>query len=78
MRASWIVAGLMAGLGAAACAGDSDLITERKGNELTVRLDEANPAASHRAARDACALERKRATIAAVGSNSLKFVCQPF
>jgi hypothetical protein len=78
MRVSWIMAGLMTGLGLAACAGNSDLITERKGNEITVRLDEKDPAASHRAAREACALDRKRAALAGVSANSLKFVCQPF
>lgn len=78
MRVSWIVAGLMAGLGVGACAGNSDLITERKGNELTVRLDQDDPGASHRAAREACSLDRRRAVLAGVGSQSLKFVCQPF
>ena len=78
MRVTWTVAGLAAMLAVAACVGTSDLIIERKGNELTVRLDENDPSASHRAARDACALDRKRAALAGVGSTTLKFVCQPF
>lgn len=78
MRTRWIVLGLAVGLGVAGCAGDSDLILERKGNELTVRIPEGNPGAAHRAARDACALDRKNASIIGVSADRLKFVCQPF
>ncbi|BBK40806.1 hypothetical protein STVA_08260 [Allostella vacuolata] len=78
MRASWAIAGLAAVLAAGGCTGNSDLILERKGNELTVRMVEGDPGAAHRAAREACAADRKRAAVAAVGSDTLKFVCQPF
>ena len=68
-----LIAAMLAG-----CAGQSDLVTQHKGNDVTVRVVDGNAAASHRAARDACALDRKRAVLAGVSAESLKFVCQAY
>lgn len=79
MRTLWTLAAstvIVVALGG--CADHSALVTSHKGNDVTVRVVEGDAAASHRAARDACALDRKRAVLAGVAADSLRFVCQSY
>ena len=79
MRSNWILGvSALTAMALAACANHSDLIIEHKNNEVTVRIVDGDSAPSYKAARDACALDRKRAALAGVSADRLKFVCQPF
>ncbi|WP_374447929.1 hypothetical protein [Stella sp.] len=78
-RSIWILGATAAiATALAACASHSDLIVAHKNNEVTVRIVGGDAAPSYKAAREACALDRKRAALAGVSAETLKFVCQPF
>ncbi|BBK35828.1 hypothetical protein STAQ_09060 [Allostella sp. ATCC 35155] len=60
------------------CASHSELIVSHEKNEVTVRIVGGDSGPSYQAAREACGLDRRRATLIGVSSEQLKFACQRF
>lgn len=54
------------------------MIVSHEKNEVTVRIVGGDSGPSYQAAREACGLDRRRATLIGVSSEQLKFACQRF
>lgn len=63
-------------LALAACAADTSLVVEQKDDSVTVRVPDGDTAAANRAAQQVCAAQRKRAVLAGLSSERMRFVCQ--
>ncbi|MGE0716878.1 MAG: hypothetical protein AB7P02_15660 [Alphaproteobacteria bacterium] len=69
--------GLLAALAlaAAGCAPNTDLVISHVGDDVTVRIVDGDSGAAKRAADYACGVDRKRAVVAAVSADRIRYRC---
>ena len=66
---------LIAATVVASCATDNSLVIEQKDDSVTVRVVDGDTVAANRAAQQACAANRKRASLAGFSADRMRFVC---